>query len=202
LNVFICICFASAAHTIKPLLQLDEGAGLIGVAARVFFWVCQMIQQRILFVCTGNICRSPTAEGVARALAEKQGMGHLFTFDSAGTIGYHKGEPPDRRAIAAAARRGYDLAPLRARQVTESDFFNFDHVLAMDRGHLKVLEKLCPPMHRQGLGLFLEYAGTALDDEVPDPYYGGPEGFEHVLTLVENAADQLIRRLSGETPRS
>ena len=161
-----------------------------------------MIQQKILFICTGNICRSPTAEGVARALAEKQGVGHLFTFDSAGTIGYHNGEPPDRRAIAAAARRGYDLAPLRARQVTESDFFYFDQVLAMDRGHLKVLEKLCPPMHRQGLGLFLEYAGKELDDEelddeVPDPYYGGPEGFDHVLTLVENAAEQLIRRLSA-----
>jgi protein-tyrosine phosphatase len=149
-----------------------------------------MIQQKILFVCTGNICRSPTAEGVARALAEKQGVGHLFTFDSAGTIGYHNGEPPDRRAIAAAAKRGYDLAPLRARQVTESDFFYFDQVLAMDRGHLKVL-------HRQGLGLFLEYAGKELDDEVPDPYYGGPEGFDHVLTLVENAAEQLIRRLSA-----
>lgn len=160
-----------------------------------------MIQQRILFVCTGNICRSPTAEGVARVLAEKQGVGHLFTFDSAGTMGYHSGEPPDRRAIAAAAKRGYDLAPLRARQVTEKDFFQFDHVLAMDRGHLKVLEKLCPPEHRQGLGLFLEVAHSTAEDEVPDPYYGGPEGFDHVLMLVENAADQLIRRLSDEMPR-
>lgn len=157
-----------------------------------------MIQQRILFVCTGNICRSPTAEGVARALAEKQGVGHLFTFDSAGTMGYHSGEPPDRRAIAAAARRGYDLTPLRARQVTEKDFFRFDYVLAMDRGHLKVLEKLCPAECRQGLGLFLEYGGKTPEDEVPDPYYGGPEGFDYVLSLVENAADQLIRRLSGE----
>lgn len=155
-----------------------------------------MIQQKILFVCTGNICRSPTAEGVARALAEKQGVGHLFTFDSAGTMGYHSGEPPDQRAIAAAARRGYNLTPLRARQVAEKDFFRFDYVLAMDRGHLKVLEKLCPAEHRQGLGLFLEYAGKTPEDEVPDPYYGGPEGFDYVLSLVENAADQLIRRLS------
>jgi len=160
------------------------------------------MQQRVLFVCTGNICRSPTAEGVARALAEKQGVGHLFTFDSAGTMGYHSGEPPDQRAIAVAAKRGYDLAPLRARQVTGKDFFSFDHVLAMDRGHLKVLEKLCPEGYRQSLGLFLEYAGKADEDEVPDPYYGGPEGFDHVLSLVENAADQLIRRLSGETPRN
>lgn len=171
------------------------------MADRLFFGVYQVIQQRILFVCTGNICRSPTAEGVARALAEKQGVGHLFTFDSAGTIGYHSGEPPDQRAIAAAARRGYDLAPLRARQVVEKDFFRFDHVLAMDRGHLKVLEKLCPPERQPGMALFLEYAGMAAEDEVPDPYYGGPEGFDYVLSLVENAASQLIRRLSGEMPR-
>ena len=133
---------------------------------------------------------------MARALAEKQGAGHLFTFDSAGTIGYHSGEPPDQRAIAAAAKRGYDLAPLRARQVAEKDFVRFDHVLAMDRGHLKMLEKLCPAEHQQGLGLFLEFANKGTEDEVPDPYYGGPEGFDYVLSLVESAADQLIRRLS------
>ncbi|MDO8348524.1 MAG: low molecular weight protein-tyrosine-phosphatase [Rugosibacter sp.] len=154
------------------------------------------MQHRILFVCTGNICRSPTAEGVARALAEKQGVGHLFEFDSAGTVGYHAGEPPDPRAIAAAAKRGYDLAPLRARQVTEKDFFCFDYVLAMDRDHLKVLQKLCPPTHTNGLSLLLDYDDSTPEDEVPDPYYGGPEGFDAVLTLVENAAGQLIRRLA------
>lgn len=155
-----------------------------------------MRQHRILFVCTGNICRSPTAEGVARAWAEKQGVGHLFEFDSAGTLGYHAGEPPDPRAIAAAAKRGYDLAPLRARQVTEQDFSRFDYVLAMDRDHLKVLQKLCPPSHKYGLGLLLDYDDSTPADEVPDPYYGGPEGFEAVLTLIENAANQLIRRLA------
>lgn len=155
-----------------------------------------MRQHKILFVCTGNICRSPTAEGVARALAEKQGVGHLFEFDSAGTLGYHAGEPPDPRAIAAAAKRGYDLAPLRARQVTEKDFFRFDYVLAMDHDHLRVLEKLCPSTHKDGLGLLLDYDDSTPADEVPDPYYGGPEGFEAVLTLVENATSQLIRRLS------
>ncbi|MBI5860839.1 MAG: low molecular weight phosphotyrosine protein phosphatase [Rhodocyclales bacterium] len=154
------------------------------------------MQHRILFVCTGNICRSPTAEGVARALAEKQGVGHLFEFDSAGTLGYHAGEPPDPRAIAAAAKRGYDLAPLRARQVTEEDFFRFDYVLAMDRDHLKVLQKLCPPTHKNGLSLLLDYDDATPEDEVPDPYYGGPEGFDAVLTLVENATGQLIRRLA------
>lgn len=154
------------------------------------------MQHRILFVCTGNICRSPTAEGVARALAEKQGVGHLFEFASAGTVGYHAGEPPDPRAIAAAARRGYDLALLRARQVTEKDFLRFDYVLAMDRDHLKVLQKLCPPTQMDGLGLLLDYDDSTPEDEVPDPYYGGPEGFEAVLTLVENAVGQLIRRLA------
>lgn len=155
-----------------------------------------MTQHRILFVCTGNICRSPTAEGVARVVAEKQGMKHLFEFDSAGTLGFHAGEPPDSRAIAAAAKRGYDLASLRARQVTEKDFLRFDHVLAMDRDHLDVLQKLCPPTHKGRLGLLLDYDDSTPADEVPDPYYGGPEGFEAVLTLIEGATRQLIRRLS------
>lgn len=157
-----------------------------------------MTTHRVLFVCTGNICRSPTAEGVARGLAAQQGVAHLFEFDSAGTHGYHVGEPPDPRTIAAAARRGYELASLRARRVTEFDFLRFDHLLAMDRGHLAFLQRACPPPQRHKLGLFLDFSERFDDDEVPDPYYGGTQGFEHVLDLVEDAATQLIRRLRSE----
>lgn len=157
-----------------------------------------MTPHKVLFVCTGNICRSPSAEGVARALAARQGMEHLFEFDSAGTHGYHVGKPPDPRAIAAALRRGYDLAPLRARRVTEFDFIRFDYVLAMDREHLDFLQRACPQPHLKKLGMFLDFRERFDEDEVPDPYYGGPQGFEHVLDLVEDAATQLILKLSAK----
>jgi len=156
-----------------------------------------MTRQKVLFVCTGNICRSPTAEGVARGLAAKHGVEHLFEFDSAGTHGYHVGDPPDPRSVAAARRRGYDLSPLRARRVTEFDFISFDHVLAMDREHLEFLQRACPPSHQRKLRLFLEYSESFEQDEVPDPYYGGAQGFEQVLDLVEDAAAQLILTLSA-----
>lgn len=151
---------------------------------------------KILFVCTGNICRSPTAEGVARGLAQKLGLDEAFEFDSAGTHGYHVGEPPDPRSIAAARRRGYDLASLRARRVTEFDFIRFDRVLAMGPDHLETLQRACPPQHRNKLGLLLDFSERFDLTEVPDPYYGGAEGFEHVLDLVEDAAKQLIRQLA------
>lgn len=156
-----------------------------------------MTRHKVLFVCTGNICRSPTAEGVARGLAAKQGVDHLFEFDSAGTHGYHVGDPPDPRSIAAASRRGYDLAHMRARRVTEFDFVRFDHVLAMGRDHLELLQRACPKPHQGKLGLLLEFSKRFEEDEVPDPYYGGMDGFEQVLDLVEDAATQLILRLSG-----
>jgi protein-tyrosine phosphatase len=152
---------------------------------------------KILFVCTGNICRSPTAEGVARRLAAQLGVEHLFEFDSAGTHGYHVGDPPDPRTIAAALRRGYDLSPLRARRVTEFDFIRFDHVLAMGQDHLDWLHSACPSPQRNKLRLFLDYCQSFDADEVPDPYYGGAAGFEHVLDLVEDAAAQLIRKLGA-----
>lgn len=152
---------------------------------------------KILFVCTGNICRSPTAEGVARGLAVEQGVAQLFEFDSAGTHGYHVGEPPDPRSIAAARRRGYDLAPLRARRVTEFDFIRFDRVLAMGPDHLEALQRACPPQHRNKLGLLLDFSERFELTEVPDPYYGGAEGFEQVLDLVEDAAKQLIRQFAA-----
>jgi len=155
------------------------------------------VRHKVLFVCTGNICRSPTAEGVARGLAAKQGVDHLFEFDSAGTHGYHVGNPPDPRTVAAAKQRGYDLSSLRARRVTEFDFVRFDHVLAMDREHLELLQRACPRPHHKKLGLFLEYRQAFDQDEVPDPYYGGAQGFEQVLDLVEDAAAHLIRTLSA-----
>lgn len=151
--------------------------------------------RRILFVCTGNICRSPTAEGVARGLAEKLGLEEHFEFDSAGTHGYHVGDPPDSRTVAAARRRGYELASLRARRVTEFDFIRFDHVIAMGRDHLDWLQRACPPLYHDKLALLLEFRERSEEDEVPDPYYGGMDGFEQVLDLVEDAVNQLLRKL-------
>jgi protein-tyrosine phosphatase len=156
------------------------------------------MQQRILFVCMGNICRSPTAEGVTRAVAERKGLVDRFDFDSAGTHGYHIGNPPDARARAAAAKRGYDLSPLKARQVDALDFVRFDRILAMDRDNLELLRKACPEEHHAKLGLFLEYATRSTGDEVPDPYYGGPEGFERVLDMIEDAADGLLDLLTNK----
>jgi len=151
---------------------------------------------RVLFVCMGNICRSPTAEGVVRAQAERMGVAHAFEFDSAGTHGYHIGNAPDARASEAAARRGYDLSRLKARQVNDYDFVRFDRILAMDRENLALLRQCCPDEHGGKLGLFLEYAEGIDVDEVPDPYYGGPEGFERVLDMVENAATGLLSHMS------
>lgn len=153
------------------------------------------MKHKILFVCTGNICRSPTAEGVARGLAVKQGAEHRFEFDSAGTHGYHVGEAPDPRTVAAAKRRGYDLQLLRARRVTEFDFIRFDCLLAMGRDHLEFLQRACPQAQQKKLGLFLDFRGRFDENEVPDPYYGGAQDFEYVLDLVEDAATQLIQQI-------
>lgn len=151
--------------------------------------------RRILFVCTGNICRSPTAEGVARGLAEKLGLDEHFEFDSAGTHGYHVGDAPDPRTVRAARQRGYDLSALRARRVTDFDFVRFDLLLAMGPDHLEWLQRACPPLYRDKLGLLLEFSERFEEDEVPDPYYGGMDGFERVLDMVEEAANQLLQRL-------
>jgi protein-tyrosine phosphatase len=157
-----------------------------------------MEQHRILFVCMGNICRSPAAEGVTRALLARRGLADRVVLDSAGTHDYHVGAPPDRRMQQAAARRGYDLSGLRARHVDDADFARFDLLLAMDRDNLRGLMQRCPLPHRGKLRLFLEFAADAPVDEVPDPYYGGADGFEHVLDLVEAAADGLIATLSRQ----
>jgi len=144
---------------------------------------------RLLFVCTGNICRSPTAEGVFRAMAEKGGL--AVQVDSAGTHDYHAGEPPDRAAIAHALRRGYDIAGLRARRMERRDFEAFDMVVAMDRGHLLLMEETCAPEHRHKLRLMLDFAGLE-DSDIPDPYGKGPEMFELVLDMVEAASRGLL----------
>lgn len=149
----------------------------------------------VLFVCTGNICRSPTADGVFRHLVREAGLETRVRVDSAGTHGYHVGEPPDERTRHHASRRGYDLSALRARQVAREDFETFDLVLAMDRGHLRILQRLAPPEHHHKLRLFMEYATTRRRDEVPDPYYGGTRGFEDVLDMVEDAARGLLAEL-------
>jgi protein-tyrosine phosphatase len=151
---------------------------------------------RVLFVCLGNICRSPTAEGVLRAIAARESPGLKLEIDSAGTAHYHVGEPPDRRTVAAARRRGYDLAGLRARQVTSEDFDRFDYLLAMDQANLEELERQRPGGATTKLALFLEFAPGAQTLEVPDPYYGGVEDFERVLDLCEEAARGLLRRLA------
>lgn len=157
----------------------------------------------VLFVCTGNICRSPTAEGVFRKLVADAGLTDFITTDSAGTHGYHVGEPPDRRMQAAAHRRGYDLSRLRARCVAREDFRRFDLVLAMDREHHEILTVLAPPSAGHKVRLMMEFGRRSAHDEVPDPYYGGPEGFELVLDLVEDAAEGLLETLRFEVgPRT
>lgn len=150
---------------------------------------------RVLFVCMGNICRSPTAEGVFKHLVAQHGLAERIESDSAGTHDYHLGAPPDARAQAAAMRRGYDLSALRARQVTAEDFADFDYVLAMDETNRKALRQLCPAHNRDRVRLLLEFATEAGRREVPDPYYGGDQGFEEVLDMVQDAAQGLLRHI-------
>lgn len=151
---------------------------------------------RILFVCTGNICRSPTAEGVARHAIGVAGLGGLFEVDSAGTHGYHVGEAPDPRTRKAAARRGYDLSKLRARKLRPRDFEEFDLLLAMDAGHLEIMQRECPEVHRSKLRMFMHYAPNFSVDEVPDPFYGGEKGFDLVLDYCEDAVQGLLETLT------
>lgn len=151
--------------------------------------------QRILFVCLGNICRSPTAEGVFRDLLAREAPGLELEIDSAGTGSWHVGHAPDRRAQAAARRRGIDIGMLRARQVAPVDFASFDLILAMDADNLMTLEAQCPPVHAHKLRRFLEFADAPDTLDVPDPYYGAGDGFERVLDLVESASRGLLREI-------
>jgi len=147
---------------------------------------------RILFVCMGNICRSPTAEGVFRRLVAERGPGAEIEVDSAGTHDYHVGDPPDPRSIAAAARRGVDLRQLRARLIRDEDFERFDLIIAMDRLNRETLLERSPAPFRERIRLFMEFASDPEVEDVPDPYYGGAPGFERVLDLAEEAAAGLL----------
>ena len=157
---------------------------------------------KILFVCLGNICRSPTAEVVFREIAAREAPDLAFEIDSAGTAAYHVGAPPDTRTRQAALRRGYDMSALRARVVEPQDFRRFDLILAMDRQNLDALQQRAPVAVRDRIRLFLEFAPDADTTEVPDPYYGGANGFEEVLDLVEAAARGLLQHVRAGAGRS
>ena len=144
---------------------------------------------KVLFVCTGNICRSPTAEGVLRDLARRENLD--LHVESRGTHDYHVGDSPDERSQRHALKRGYDLSAQRAKQISPRDFEDFDLILAMDRGHLAALRRACPPGHLAKVRLF------KADADVPDPYYGGADGFEQVLDLVEEVCRDLLREIKG-----
>ena len=153
--------------------------------------------KRVLFVCLGNICRSPTAHGVFQTLVDQQGLSDCIEVDSAGTAAYHVGNPPDHRSTAAAAKRGYDLSLLRARQARKSDFNEYDYILAMDKSNLQNLSQIKPASYAGHLGLFLQFTDM-FDEEVPDPYYGDGDGFEYVLDLVESASHGLLDQIKRE----
>ncbi|AYQ38976.1 MULTISPECIES: low molecular weight protein-tyrosine-phosphatase [Burkholderia] len=155
----------------------------------------------ICFVCLGNICRSPTAEGVMRHQVDAAALADRIAIDSAGTGDWHVGEPPDTRAQAAARGRGYDLSALRARQVSAADFERFDLLLAMDEANLAELRRRCPPQHRDKVRLLMEFAPDSTETEVADPYFGGAQGFEQVLDQVERACAGLLETLRARTAR-
>ena len=147
---------------------------------------------KVLFVCMGNICRSPTAHGVFRELVRREGLADRIEIDSAGTHAYHVGNQPDPRAQATALSRGVDLSDLRARQVSEEDFHIYDYILAMDEENHAILREQCPAGQERRLSLFLAHAPEEGVREVPDPYYGGPRGFEQVFDLVDAASRGLL----------
>ena len=149
----------------------------------------------VLFVCMGNICRSPTAQGVFERLVADNELADHIEIDSAGTHAYHIGERPDERASAAALKRGVNLSTQKARRVSENDFQDFDYVIAMDSSNYSDLAASCPPGRESRLSLFLEFATDLETNEVPDPYYGGATGFERVLDLIEQAAAGLLTEI-------
>lgn len=149
----------------------------------------------ILFVCTGNICRSPTAHGVFLRLLADQHLSDRFMVDSAGTHAYHSGEPPDQRSQEAALRCGINISDLRARQINQDDFAYYHYILAMDRDNYHLLQRNAPPQYRNKIHLFLQFAPQLIIDEVPDPYYGGSQGFEQVLDIITIAAQGLLAEL-------
>ncbi len=153
---------------------------------------------RVLFVCTGNICRSPTAEAVLTQRVAAAGLADRIKVDSAGTHDFHVGDAPDPRAQETAARRGYDLSKQRGRQVIRRDFVEFDYVLAMDQTNVRALAPLCPAEHAGKLRLIMEFARGSTEREVPDPYNGGSQDFDWVLDLLEAATDGLLEHLRAQ----
>lgn len=149
--------------------------------------------KKILFVCTGNICRSPSADGILKQLAANRGMSGDVHVDSCGLQSMHAGEFADSRSAKAALKRGYDLSDQVSRQVRVSDFTEFDWVLALDRSHERALTEMAPPEFKDKVKLILPFSGITHTDEVPDPYYGGAEGFEHVLDLLEASCENLLK---------
>ena len=157
-----------------------------------------MTKHRLLFVCLGNICRSPMAEGVFRRVAEEEGVLHLFEIDSAGLGDWHVGQAPDGRAQAAARKRGMDISNQSARQITRGDFARFDLLLAMDGSNVEELVQLAPKSERHKIRRFLDFAPHVGTKDVPDPFYGGRESFDHALDLIEEAARGLLADLIGD----
>ncbi len=153
---------------------------------------------KVLFVCMGNICRSPTAEGVFLAAIENKRLSDHFEVDSAGTHAYHVGDAPDLRAQKAARDRGVELKHLKARKVRDADFEQFDHILVMDDENYAILTEICPTAHQSKIRHFLDYAPQLQQREVPDPYYGGAYGFERVLDMVEAASEGFIEDLQRQ----
>jgi protein-tyrosine phosphatase len=191
-----------AQRTFSKVLNDAAGWDLDGHDARIqadrvngAFGLGEPSHMRILFICMGNICRSPTAEGVFRHVMATQAPQLQIEIDSAGTHDYHVGAPPDRRSIAAAKRRGIDLSALRARMVATEDFSHYDLILAMDEENLSELKRRAPPAHHERIRLMMEFAPQAASRTVPDPYYGGAQGFEEVLDLLEEAASGLMQEL-------
>ncbi len=152
----------------------------------------------VLFVCLGNICRSPTAHGIFRHLVREEGFESLIEIDSAGTAAFHIGKAPDSRSILVAKERGIDMSDLRARQVDLGDFYQYDYVLAMDEANFYHLKEMALPEHDGKIKMFLEYTDAFSETEVPDPYYGGAQGFDHVFDLVESASKGLLEHIKQE----
>ena len=151
---------------------------------------------KILFVCMGNICRSPSAEGILLKKVQERNLENNFLIDSCGTLGYHEGQGPDQRSIEAALERGIDIRNQISRLVVNSDFENFDYIISMDHRNVDTLKQISDSKYHHKLSLFLDYSDDSEYIEVPDPYYGGDDGFELVLDLLDKAADGLIRHLT------
>ena len=156
-----------------------------------------MNKVRVLFVCMGNICRSPTAHGVFQHLVEQEGLGAIIETDSAGTHAYHVGEPPDRRAQTTASNRGIHIGDIRARRVNLADYEQFDYILAMDKDNFNILVNQSPDHALSRINLFLNFAQEHPEMEVPDPYYGGTKGFERVFDMVQAAAEGLLQDIES-----